>query len=274
MERARNVEFILETLRAEAAGGADLVVFPEVSITNFFSHGPDGVRHLVEAASLTLDAPELAAICDLARELGIHTVVGFNERAPIDGLVYNSSALIGPEGIVGVSRKQNFPGIEKLYYTPGDTVETFTCGLGRIGIVICYDALFPEMARAHFLNGADIIVFSSSFWRGGEKGGVGDPGTKRKIWEDLPFVTAVQNQAFVLSANCCGAHDLGGGLGAWERMGLSQIASPASGVLARAGQQGETILRAALENADLVAARSNYRFLTEVRSRPSGALAV
>ena len=273
-DRQANVDFILATLAAEAAQGAELVVFPEVGITNFFRHGPGGARELWETATITLDSPEIEAVRDAARHHNLYTIVGFNERSDTFGVVYNSSALIGPEGVVGVSRKQNFPGIEKLYYTPGPVVETFACDLGRIGTIICYDALFPEIARQHFLNGAEMIVFSSSFWKGGTRGGVGDPETKRQLWQKLPFVTAVQNQAFVLSANCCGTQDLGGGLGEWERMGLSQIASPSSGVLAEAGQTGQEILRARLRRDDLLEARTNYRFLSEVRSRPSGALAV
>ncbi|GGA94062.1 carbon-nitrogen hydrolase family protein [Allosediminivita pacifica] len=273
-ERQANIDFILATLADEAKSGAELVVFPEVGITNFFRHGPGGMRDLWETASITLDSPEIEVVRDAARRLNLYTVVGFNERSDTFGVVYNSSALIGPEGVVGVSRKQNFPGVEKLYYTPGPAVKAFDCGLGRVGTVICYDALFPEIARQHFLDGAEMIVFSSSFWRGGARGGVGDPETKRDLWHKLPFVTAVQNQAFVLSANCCGTQDLGGGLGEWERMGLSQIASPASGVLAEAGQTGQEILRATLKRDDLLEARTNYRFLSEVRSRPSGALAV
>lgn len=272
-DREGNLDYILSTLAAEAAQGANFVVFPEVCITNFFRHGPDGVRDLWENASITLDSPEIEAVCAAARKHDVYTVVGFNERSETFGVVYNSSALIGPEGVVGVSRKQNFPGIEKLYYTPGPTVDTFACDLGVIGTVICYDALFPEISRAHFLNGAEMIVFSSSFWKGGTRGGVGDPETKRQLWQKLPFVTAVQNQAFVLSANCCGTQDLGGGLGEWERMGLSQIASPASGVLAEAGPTDQQILRATLRREDLLEARTNYRFLSEVRSRPSGVLA-
>ncbi|MGB3338482.1 MAG: carbon-nitrogen hydrolase family protein [Devosia sp.] len=261
--RRANLDYILETLRAEAAGGSQLVVFPEVSLTNFFRHGSGGVKSLWEQLSVEVDGPDIEEIADLVRALGVYTVVGFNERAPILGVVYNSAALIGPEGIVGISRKQNFPGIEKLYYTPGPRLETFDCALGRVGVVICYDTLFPEIARHHFRNGVDILICVSSFWRGGAKGGSGDPVTKAKLWKELPFVTAVQNQAFVVSANCSGTLDLGPSIGEWERLGMSQIVSPHAGVLAFCEHNEPQILRAELKRSELLEARFNYRFLAE-----------
>lgn len=105
------------------------------------------------------------------------------------GTIYNSAALIGPEGIVGVTRKCFFPGIEKLYYTPDYNRTTFDCALGKIGIVICYETLFPEIALEHFRQGVEILAVTSSFWSGGIKGGAGDPVTKRnsgKLSRPLP----------------------------------------------------------------------------------------
>jgi len=264
-DRSKNLEFILSTMAAEADKGCHLIVFPETSVTNFFTHGRNGFRELVESSSITLESEEIKAICDQARNLNLFVVVGFNERSSVYGVVYNSAALIGPNGIVGVSRKQNFPGIEKLYYTPGPRLETFSTELGKIGIIICYDVLFPEIARHHFRNAADILVFSSSFWIGGDKGGTGDPVTKRKLWQELPFVTSIQNQAFVISANACGTANLGAG--DWERMGLSQIVSPTDGILAQAGQSEPTTLRAKLEREKLIEARTNYRFFSEIQQK-------
>jgi predicted amidohydrolase len=263
----KNMEFILTTMAEEAKKGADLVVFPETSITNFFTHGQGGYRHLMEEASISVDGDEIQQLIEAAKTHNQYVVVGFNEKSSVPGVIYNSCALIGPEGVAGVSRKQNFPGIEKLYYTTGPKLETFECALGKIGIIICYDVLFPEIARHHFRNAADVIVFSSSFWVGGSKGGTGDPLTKRQLWKALPLVTAVQNQAFVVSANGSGIMDFGVGTGVWERMGLSQIASPAEGVLAECDHSEEVILRATLKKDALSEARSNYHFFSELQPK-------
>ncbi|SEG83958.1 carbon-nitrogen hydrolase family protein [Marinobacterium lutimaris] len=263
-----NLAFILDRLKVEASHGSELIVFPEAGLTSFFKHEEGGLKRLWEEGSIDLDGPELTAIVEAAKELGVHTVVGFNERSKTIGTIYNSAALIGPEGIVGVQRKRYLPGIEKLYYTPGTERVTFECSLGRIGIIICYEALFPEVALEHFMQGADILVVTSSFWSGGAKGGAGDPVTKKRFWENVSTITAIQNQAFVVSCNACGFLDLGKKVGTWERLGLSQIVSPTQGVLAQAGQFAAETIRAELNLDDLSDSRSNYPLMLDrVRGR-------
>ncbi|WP_417842062.1 carbon-nitrogen hydrolase family protein [Terasakiella sp.] len=261
--RDENLAFILEQLKVEASNGSNLVVFPEAGLTSFFKHEEGGLKRLWNEGSVDLDGPELTAIADAAKTLGLYTVVGFNERSSTIGTIYNSAALIGPEGIVGVTRKRFLPGIEKLYYTPGTERMTFDSALGRIGIVICYEALFPEIALKHFMQGVEILVVTSSFWSGGTKGGAGDPVTKKKFWENVPTVTAIQNQAFVVSCNACGFLDLGKKVGTWERLGLSQIVSPNNGILVQAGQFAAETIRAELDRNDLIESRSNYPLMAD-----------
>lgn len=260
---AENLAFILNQMQVEASNGSDLVVFPEANLTSFFKHEEGGLKRLWNEGSVDVDGPELKAVAEAAKTLGIYTVVGFNERSSIVGTIYNSAALIGPEGIVGVTRKCFFPGIEKLYYTPDYNRTTFDCALGKIGIVICYETLFPEVALEHFRQGVEILAVTSSFWSGGAKGGAGDPITKKKFWETVPTVTAIQNQAFVVSCNACGFLDLGKKVGTWERLGLSQIVSPNSGILAQAGQFAAETIRAELLESDLIEARANYPLMAD-----------
>lgn len=262
-QRQENVDYIVTQLRHQARAGSRLIVFPEVGITSFFRHEPGGVKTYWEHGTISLDGEELQHIANVAHELNIYTVVGFAERATTTGTIYNSAALIGPGGILGVARKVHMPGLEKLYYTPGNGIEVFDCELGRIGIAICYDVMFPEYFKALSEQGVDIIVFSSSTWRGGEKGGVGLEGVKRDYWKALPMVTAIQNQAFVVACNACGELDMGAQAGIWERLGLSQIVAPTGVVLACASETEEETISAILTRHDLVEARTSYRFLTD-----------
>lgn len=261
--RQQNVDYIAASLRRVAGLGSRLAVFPEVGITSFFRHGPGGLRAYWDNGTIAVDGPELGAIAEVTRKCGIHAIVGFAERSPVAGVIFNSAALIGPEGIVGVTRKLHMPGIEKLYYTPGEGVEVFDCVLGRIGIAICYDAMFPEYFKALSDQGVDIIAITSSTWAGGAKGGVGLESAKREYWTALPLVTAVQNQAFVVACNACGRLDMGPQAGVWERLGLSQIVAPTGETLRRAGPKEEETLTATLALDDLVASRTSYRFLTD-----------
>ncbi len=264
--REENLAFILETLAEQAAAGAELVVFPEVGITSFFRHEADGFRTYWNEGAIDPDGPELARVCAAAARHGLHVVVGFAERGDCVGKIYNSAALIGPEGLIGISRKIHMPGVEKLYFTPGERVETFDCALGRIGIAICYDTFFPEVTRQHFLQEADILVFSSSIWRGGAKGGAGLEGSKHTLWSGMATMAALQNQAFVVSSNGCGQLDLGAQVGTWERLGLSQIVTPAGEVLAAAGEREPAVIAATLRRAALVESRAAYRFHSDRRA--------
>ncbi|HET8790633.1 MAG TPA: carbon-nitrogen hydrolase family protein [Modicisalibacter sp.] len=262
-QRQENVNYIVSQLELQAQAGSRLIVFPEVGITSFFRHEPGGVKTYWEQGTISLDGEELQRIIKAAHEFDVYTVVGFAERTATTGMIYNSAALIGPDGIVGIARKLHMPGLEKLYYSPGDGVEVFECELGRIGIAICYDAMFPEYFKALSEQGVDIIVLSSSIWRGGKKGGVGLEGVKRDYWKALPMVTAIQNQAFVVACNACGELDMGSQAGVWERLGLSQIVAPTGVVLACAGEIDEETIRATLTLHDLVEARTSYRFLND-----------
>ena len=175
-QRDANIDYIVERLGQEAAKGSQLVVFPEMGITSFFRHEPGGYERYWREATIELDGPELKQIIDAASAADVHAVVGFAERSATTGVIYNSAALVGPDGVLGVTRKVHLPGLEKLYYTPSDEIEVIDSPLGRIGIAICYDAMFPEYFRALSDQGAEIIVFCSSTWRGGAKGGVGLEG--------------------------------------------------------------------------------------------------
>jgi predicted amidohydrolase len=261
--RQDNLGYILGRFHELAAVGNRLVVFPELGITSFFRHEPDGLRRYWERGSVAPDGPELTAIVDAARGLNAYTVVGFAERSVVSGIIYNSAALIGPEGIVGITRKLHLPRIEKLYYVAGEGVDVFDSPIGRIGIAICYDAMFPEYFRAMSDQGVDIVVITSSFWAGGEKGGVGVESFKREYWSALPLVTGIQTQAFVVACNACGQLDMGRHVGTWERLGLSQIVAPTGRRLARACETEEEVISATLTSEELVEARTSYRFFAD-----------
>lgn len=260
-QRSKNVDYVLSRIRELAAQGSQLIVFPEVGITSFFRHEPGGLLRYWDEGTITLDGPELAAIASTAKDVNAYAVVGFAERSKATGTIHNSAALIGPEGIIGVTRKLHMPGIEKLYFSPGDAVEVFECPLGRIGIAICYDSMFPEYFKALSDQGVDILIITGSIWAGGEKGGVGVESLKREYWWALPMVTAIQNQAFVLACSGCGRLDMGSLAGTWERLGLSQIVAPTGSRLARAGGTEEEVIGAMLTTQELAEARTSYRFL-------------
>jgi predicted amidohydrolase len=259
----KNVSFISTKMEELAKSGNELIVFPEMSITNFFEHHSNGKQDYWESGSISLDSPQLETIKNGAKQNNCFVVVGFAERSDVPGEIYNSAALIGPEGIVGITRKVHFPGLEKLYYKTTNQIEVHDTPLGKIGICICYDFMFPEVTRALAVKGAEMIVISSSIWAGGEKGGIGSLEYKKTYWDQLPLVKAIENQTYIIACNGGGSHQIGKDLGEWKRLGLSKIVSPTGQILAKVDHQDDAVLTALLDAADIDLARKQYTFLAD-----------
>jgi N-carbamoylputrescine amidase len=153
----RSVAAILDAARA----GADLVVLPELANSGCDLPSRESALGFAEEVGgpgipegLTLRAWRSAA-----EETGIFIVGGFLEREG-DSL-YNSAAIVGP-GYFGRYRKTHFWDEEKLLYEPGRELPIFETPLCNIGVIICYDAWFPEAARTLALRGADLICISAN----------------------------------------------------------------------------------------------------------------
>ena len=87
------------------------------------------------------------------------TIVGGFCELGDDGLVYNSAAVVGPDGVLAVYRKAHLWDAEKLVFTPGDAPPPVVdLPFGRVGLMICYDLEFPEWVRLPALAGADLIA--------------------------------------------------------------------------------------------------------------------
>ena len=140
-------------LVAEAANQkADLVVLGET----------------VPSVGVKLKSPELAEpipgpttdyFGELARKNNLHIVLSLNER---DGhLIYNAAVLLGPDGkLIGKYRKVCLPpGEAEAGIAPGTGYPVFDTKLGKIGLMVCYDGFFPEVARELSNRGAEIIAW-------------------------------------------------------------------------------------------------------------------
>jgi predicted amidohydrolase len=140
-------------LIAEAARqGADLVVLPE-TLTYY------GTRGTPADVAEPIPGPSVAYFAELARKHNIYIVVGLYERS--GHLVYNVAVLLGPDGrIVGIYRKVTLPtGEVERGVAPGKDYPVFTTRFGKVGLMVCYDGFFPEVARELTKNGAEVIAW-------------------------------------------------------------------------------------------------------------------
>jgi formamidase len=178
-----------------------LVVFPE------FAHAAPvypTVQELLQNLAVPIPNEHTQRYHEKARDLNIYIQTGtFLESDPRwPGHVFNTTCLIGPEGIVLKYRKvhpwlpwevhtspHDLPGYDLPLFPVADTP------LGRIGAAICYDWLFPEAIRQLALAGAEVLVRVSAYM---------DPwGTTQPLdwWTTVNRVRALENMAFVVAAN-------------------------------------------------------------------------
>jgi predicted amidohydrolase len=137
-----------------AASTTDLLVLPELFLSGYELED-------LEPLAVELDGAELGELREAARDAGTAVVVGAAER--VAGGVANSAVCIDAGGeLVGVYRKTHLFGEERGAYVAGDELVTVELGGRVLGLMICFDMEFPEVARALASQGADMLVTISA----------------------------------------------------------------------------------------------------------------
>ena len=139
-----------------------LIVFPELSTTGY--ECGERFREFAEALD-DPHAPGLSEIGAAAKKHGVYVAYGMAERAASEeGVLYNSGVLLNSDGkVAGVYRKAQLFDTEKKWFKPGTEYPVFDTPFGKIGMFICFDAFFPEIARIEALRGADLFVVSTNW---------------------------------------------------------------------------------------------------------------
>lgn len=130
--------------------GAELVLFPELLV---HGHCTPNTWELAEAIP---DGPSTQRLVEMAKRHRLYLSVGLSEKE--NDLVFNTQVLIGPEGYIGKQRKIHLSRDEVLFYKGGREIPVFDIGKCKVGMIICYDNQFPEIARILALRGADVIL--------------------------------------------------------------------------------------------------------------------
>ena len=154
-----NLNKSIRAIEEAARNGADLVLFPEVQLTEFFPQYPG---RDVRKYEVSLEGNIVKAFCDACRKHVISAVP--NLYLLENGRVYDASIFIdkygkirGIQKMVHVAQAEQF--YEQDYYTPSDDgFQVFDTEFGKIGIVVCFDRHYPESIRTETLKGADLIL--------------------------------------------------------------------------------------------------------------------
>ena len=134
-----------------AAQGCRLVLFPELSTSAHF-----GSEEVVRFAERLPEGRIFQFIADLAHRHSILVAYGFCEEA--HGTHYNTHALVGPQGLVGIQRKVHASNNEYFSFRMGRSFEVYDLGFCRVGTLVCYDAQFSESWRVLTLKEAEVIL--------------------------------------------------------------------------------------------------------------------
>jgi len=212
---------------------ADLVIFPELSLTGYVLH--DQIYELAEI----IPGPSTKKIEELAEKTGMHIIFGMPERSEkTRATIYNTAVFVGPNGFIGKYRKMYLPTHsvfeEKRYFRLGYRPAVFHTPVGNIGIFICYDIFFPEVFRLTRLKGAELMVCISA-----------SPAVRRSYFEILTAARALENTAFLAYVNLAGVED---GLQFW---GGSRLVGPTGDLLAKAKYDEEDVVLSVVDYSDL-----------------------
>jgi 5-aminopentanamidase len=149
---AANRELAAAAVAGAAAQGASVVVLPELISSGYVFESQAEARASAEAA----DGETVSCWARLAADHGIVIVGGFCETAA--GEVFNSAALVDPDGLRSVYRKAHLWDNERRWFSPGSAAPPVTpTRFGRIAMMICYDLEFPEWVRLPALDGAQLL---------------------------------------------------------------------------------------------------------------------
>ncbi|KAG4144499.1 hypothetical protein ERO13_D05G041100v2 [Gossypium hirsutum] len=247
-DKERNIQHAREAIEEAAQKGAHLVVLPEIWNSPYSN---DGFPVYAEDIDAGHDAsPSTAMLSEVSSRLKI-TVVGGSIPERCGDKLYNTCCVFGTDGKLKAKHRKihlfdiDIPGkitfMESKTLTAGETPTIVDTDVGRIGVGICYDIRFQELAMIYASRGAHLLCYPGAF----------NMTTGPLHWELLQRARAVDNQLYV--ATCSPARDTGAGYVAW---GHSTLVGPFGEVLATT-EHDEDIIIAEIDYSILEQRRAN-----------------
>jgi predicted amidohydrolase len=218
---------------------ADLYIFGELYLTGYMC------KDLFPKLAEELSGPSVREACKIVQEAGSAIIFGMPERDEETGAIYNSSVLVPRDGEPTSYRKvypANFGPFEELqYFRHGQELKVVDTEFGRIGLLICYDAFFPEVSKGLALRGAQVLACISA-----------GPATSKPLFDVIIPARAIENGCFFLYSNLVGT-ELN-----MVFQGGTQALGPRGEELGRALDFKEDVVTCTVNPADVEVAR-NFR---------------
>jgi predicted amidohydrolase len=268
-DKAANLAHAREKVLEAARAGANLVVLPECFNSPYgCDYFPSYAETLLPSPPSHEQSPSYHALSNIAAEAKIFLIGGSIPEAEYAGdgegekekKYYNTSLIFGPDGeLLATHRKVHLFDIDipgKITFRESDVLtggNKLTLvdlpGYGRIGVAICYDVRFPELATIAARRGAFALIYPGAF----------NLTTGPMHWRLLAQARAVDNQCYV--ALCSPARDMGASYHAW---GHSLVVDPVAEVVIEA-EESETIISWELDGAKIAETRKNIPITSQRR---------
>lgn len=236
----KNLEKAKLKIEESAKNGAKLICLPELFYGGYYLNGLEMSR-----VSEKKDGYMVKELCKLAEKLNVYIIGGYAESTELIGKIYNSAIFIDDKGnVIGNSRKVYLWGKEKLRFKNGDKYPVYDTPIGKIGILLCYDAEYPEPSRIMALKGAELILVPS-VW-----------SIKAKPRWDIDLsANALFNLIFV-----AGVNTIGEGI-----CGRSQIYGPDGILRVRASEDMEEIIIYEIDLNEINVVRNQIPYYNDFR---------
>ncbi len=254
----RNKEQTQRLVASAAEQGARLVVFPEMSILEFFPRLPHRYEFFDQAEPIP--GPTMDWFQNLARAHDIHIVYNHYELSP-EHLFFDTSVVVDRTGgLCGRQRMMHLaeePGYnERFYYTPGwDEYRVFELEGWRFGIAICYDRHFPEVFRSFVLQGAELVLVPTA---------VAGSEPFAETYELEMKAAAVTHGVYIAMANRAGSEP------PLDFMGRSMIIDPMGRVAGTLDDKPNQACTVELQKERVTKARTLFHFLRDRRPETYG----
>lgn len=235
MKISQNWDSMVSAIRKAAANQANLIVFPECSLTGYVFSSRQEALPFAE----TIPGPSTEKLVSLCQELKVYVIFGLLEKE--DDRLFNAAAFVGPQGLIAGYRKNHLPflGVDRFVDIGDRPFQVHPTPIGNIGIHICYDILFPESARIMTLLGADIVVLSTNF-----------PHGRGETLNCVARARAIENKVHLVLSDRVGSER------GFAFAGLSNIVDATGEVLSLASPDKEEIIYG---EVSLEAARQKHR---------------
>jgi len=250
---------------ADAAGqGAQVVGLQEIFHGPYFCAEQDPKWY---ATAEPEDGPTVSRMREVAREHGVVLIVPWYEEEQA-GVYYNSACVIERDGtVVGKYRKTHIPHVgpcfwEKFYFKPGNLgYPVWETSVGRVGLIICYDRHFPEVARELGLKGAELVFNPSATVE----------SLSKYLWELEQPAHAVANGFWIAASNRVGVE---APLNPHKFYGSSYFCSPRGKIVAQASDSEDEVLVADIDLDEIREVRNTWQFFRDRRPETYGELAL